>query len=86
MMPEMTGMELYQELLHKAPDLAARMIFVTGAAVDATVTMFLDRVPNKHLEKPFDLDQLRKAIRQTIRRSDRSKVFGEPLVVGFAAD
>src|SRR5262249_39217052 len=52
MMPEMTGMELYEELRRSAPDLASKVIFVTGGSVDSATTTFLERVPNQHVRKP----------------------------------
>jgi CheY-like chemotaxis protein len=32
MMPEMTGMDLYEELRERLPDCAARMVFLSGGA------------------------------------------------------
>ncbi len=62
MMPEMTGMELYDKLQAEAPALAARMVFLTGGAFTREASEFLDRVPNARLEKPFSPAQLRMAV------------------------
>jgi PAS domain S-box-containing protein len=62
MMPDMTGMALYDKLQAEAPALAARMIFLTGGAFTREAAEFLDRVPNARLEKPFSPAQLRMAV------------------------
>jgi signal transduction histidine kinase len=58
MMPQMTGMDLYGELVRTAPTQAGRMVFLSGGAFTAAARAFLDEVPNQHLEKPFDTRQL----------------------------
>jgi len=58
MMPQMTGMELYEELVRTAPAQADRVVFLSGGAFTAAARAFLDEVPNPHLEKPFDTRQL----------------------------
>ena len=58
MMPGMSGMELYQELLRQAPEQAERMIFITGGAFTPSARAFLDRVRNARVMKPFQLRQL----------------------------
>lgn len=62
MMPAMSGMELHSQLAGCAPDLAARMIFLTGGAFSPAARQFLSSVPNAWFEKPCDLDTLRAAI------------------------
>ncbi len=63
MMPELSGMELYNELGQLAPDLARRMVFLTGGACTTGARDFLSRVQNPRLEKPFNLDELKKVVR-----------------------
>ena len=55
MMPEVTGMEIYEELCRTAPDQAKRMIFITGGAFTERAREFLDLVPNPRIEKPFEI-------------------------------
>jgi PAS domain S-box-containing protein len=62
MMPEMTGMELHARLLAEAPATAARMVFLTGGAFTREAVEFLERVPNRRLEKPFTVAELRAAL------------------------
>jgi CheY-like chemotaxis protein len=58
MMPEMTGMDLHAELERTAPELAERIVFLTGGAFSPGARAFLDRVPNLRIEKPFDSQAL----------------------------
>jgi PAS domain S-box-containing protein len=66
MMPQMTGMELYERLRQIAPDLAARMVFMTGGAFTPSTREFLEKVPNPRLEKPFDLAVLLQLVREQL--------------------
>ncbi|HEX9290581.1 MAG TPA: cache domain-containing protein [Anaeromyxobacteraceae bacterium] len=63
MMPEKSGMELYAELARVAPDLAPRIVFLTGGAFTSTASAFLDATTNPLVEKPFETQQLRAVIR-----------------------
>jgi signal transduction histidine kinase len=66
MMPQMTGMDLYDALLEIAPKQAQAMLFLTGGAFTARARTFLDRVPNATIEKPFDTVALLAKIRQIV--------------------
>jgi PAS domain S-box-containing protein len=73
MMPEMTGMALYDRLQAEAPAHAARMVFLTGGAFTADASDFLDRVPNDRLEKPFTPAQLRAAVAEATLVGDATR-------------
>ncbi len=66
LMPEMSGVELFQHLEAEAPDQCERVVFLTGGAFTPRAQEFLSRVPNARLEKPFDLDDLMVLIRKTM--------------------
>ncbi len=66
MMPEMSGMELYDEVARRAPHVAERMVFVTGGAFTPAANAFLDRVPNLRLEKPFNPTVVRALVRKFV--------------------
>lgn len=66
MMPQITGMELYRMLHELDAEQAARVVFMTGGAFTPSARMFLDGVPNRRLEKPFELRSLRELIRQLL--------------------
>jgi len=63
MMPELSGMDLHAELSRSAPELAARMVFLTGGAFTPSAREFLERVPNPRVEKPFNLEELKRIVR-----------------------
>lgn len=66
MLPEMTGMDLYRELAATSPEVALRVIFLTGGALTHQTREFLDTVPNRYLEKPFDPKELEALVRARI--------------------
>ncbi len=66
MMPLVTGMDVYEELSRAAPDVAARMVFMTGGTFTPRAKAFLDRVPNPRLDKPIDVKTLRAWIRKQL--------------------
>jgi CheY-like chemotaxis protein len=63
MMPDMTGMDLYEAMQEVAPGQVARMIFISGGAVTTRAREFAATVPNLLIEKPFDIQRLREVIR-----------------------
>ena len=58
MMPEMTGMDFHAELLRIDPDLARRVIFMTGGTFTANALEFLQRVSNPRIDKPVESSNL----------------------------
>ncbi|QSQ21817.1 response regulator [Pyxidicoccus parkwayensis] len=71
MMPEMTGMDLFDALKRQAPRVAERVVFITGGAFTPSARTFLDQVENPRVEKPFDPEALRKLIRTEVARVRR---------------
>jgi PAS domain S-box-containing protein len=74
MMPEATGMDLYEELADHHPGMEERMIFVTGGAFTPRAERFLSEVPNRHLIKPFSREKLHSLMKDFLstRQSDRT--------------
>jgi PAS domain S-box-containing protein len=66
MMPEMTGVAFFEELLRSAPEAARRVIFMTGGALTVKVEDFLASVPNRRLDKPFNLLALRELVSELL--------------------
>jgi CheY-like chemotaxis protein len=62
MMPVMSGPELHKHLERTNPELASRMIFMSGATFGVNTGRFMRVVPNPCLEKPFDFEILRSMI------------------------
>ena len=62
-MPDMTGMELHDALAIRAPETLARMIFITGGVFGGRARAFIDEKQRPFLEKPFEPDALRRAVK-----------------------
>jgi hypothetical protein len=67
-MPEVTCMELHDELSRIAPDQAKSMIFLTGGAFRETARDFLAGVRNPRLENPFEVTTILHLIANAPRR------------------
>jgi CheY-like chemotaxis protein len=67
MMPVMTGMDLYAEVVRVAPRLAGRFVFMTGGAFTPRARAFVASVVNPCLEKPLDMGKLRRLIAKARR-------------------
>ncbi|NOY24445.1 MAG: PAS domain S-box protein [Oligoflexia bacterium] len=66
MMPEITGMELYQILVERYPDLARRVVFVTGGAFTPRAQEFLSAPGRRHLHKPFEVQQVLSVVQELL--------------------
>jgi len=67
MMPQITGMELYAEIVRLDPSQASRVVFLTGGAFTPTARDFLTSTSNRRIEKPFDLKEVRKLVNELTR-------------------
>ena len=70
MMPEVSGMDLHRWLREAHPDLAHRLIFITGGAFTPKARDYLNQVDNLRLEKPFDVTNFRKIVAEIIKPGD----------------
>jgi CheY-like chemotaxis protein len=61
-MPDMGGVDFYQHLRGCRPEMAERVVFMTGAAFSESAHALLDRVDNPCIEKPFDVRQVRNLV------------------------
>jgi DNA-binding NtrC family response regulator len=66
MMPDISGMDLYAKTAQRRPGLERRMIFMTGGAFTQQARNFLESVPNKWLEKPFEIRQVQDLVKKRI--------------------
>ncbi len=62
MMPELTGVDVYEAAVRLRPELAGAFIFMSGGVFSSRETRFLDRVSNPRFDKPFDISDLRSLI------------------------
>ncbi len=63
MMPKMTGMDVYEAVLARAPEIARRFVFLTGGAFTPRARSFLEGVSNPKLDKPIMRADLLAAVR-----------------------
>jgi CheY-like chemotaxis protein/two-component sensor histidine kinase len=66
MMPEMTGMDLYEHLERAGSPLISRFVFLTGGAFTREARSFLDRITNPKVDKPFEPAALSALIRDLL--------------------
>jgi PAS domain S-box-containing protein len=69
MMPEMSGMELYECAMDECPEMISKFVFMTAGTFSDKADEFLSSIANQHLEKPFQPDQLRTYIREIVAQS-----------------
>jgi PAS domain S-box-containing protein len=63
LMPNMSGVDLYEEVSRRYPGFQERIVFMTGGAFTPRAAQFLSRVNNPRIEKPFDMKSLRRLVR-----------------------
>jgi signal transduction histidine kinase len=66
MMPNVTGIDFFNELRVLAPSEIDKIVFLTGGAFASHTRQFLEEVPNLRLDKPFTPDELRKLVRARV--------------------
>jgi signal transduction histidine kinase len=66
-MPDLSGPEFYAKIAARWPQLAARLVFMTGGAFTPMTVEFMKNVPTAVLSKPFALDDLRRLVREAVR-------------------
>jgi CheY-like chemotaxis protein len=67
MMPDVGGEGVYRALKEMSPGAEQRVVFMSGGAFTPGATQFLAEVPNRCLEKPFQMDALLRAVDETPR-------------------
>jgi len=67
MMPDIAGPEFYSLLKQTRPDLARRLVFMTGGAFTKEAQEFIDRLDQLCLDKPFSHEELEQAIAWVVR-------------------
>ena len=65
-MPEMDGPAFFGELVRRRPELAGRVILITGDLLTDDLAVFFARTRVPSLGKPFTLDELQDAVRRVL--------------------
>ena len=68
MMPNLAGWELHAQLGQQLPEVAERVVFVTGGAFTPRARDYVARVSVRQLEKPFDLSELLSLVSRRLGR------------------
>jgi PAS domain S-box-containing protein len=71
MMPNMTGLELLDELVRIAPEQAKRLILLSGGVFTAETRARLDEIGTLQLDKPTNSNELRRAVLMIATSSPR---------------
>ena len=66
LMPRLRGDEFYFQATELRPELAKRFIFITGFAADFENKRFLSEQRQKHLVKPFPINELIGAVKELL--------------------
>lgn len=72
-LPFLEGKALYQNLMADYPDMAARVIFVTGFAGDPETKKFLEKTGRPFLSKPVEIEAFVAAVRHIISTGRASR-------------
>jgi two-component system, NtrC family, sensor kinase len=67
MMPGLSGYQFHAQLLRISPELARRIVFLTGYAGSAEVEDFVRATGVRVLPKPFTRQELRDAVEQLVQ-------------------
>jgi PAS domain S-box-containing protein len=70
MMPELTGMDVYERLRDMGRGLERRMVFLSGGIFTERARAFLDSIPNLRFEKPIDPQRLQAVLAAGAEVSD----------------
>ena len=65
-MPQRTGIDLYRRIVSSQPELAGKVIFITGDLMDRDTIEFLADVRAKTLPKPLDIDAVLDAVAESL--------------------
>jgi CheY-like chemotaxis protein len=71
-MPELDGVGLYREIEQRCPEMRGRVLFVTGDVLDHEKQQFLESTHATVITKPFNLGDVRAAVRRRLAEIDRA--------------
>jgi signal transduction histidine kinase/ActR/RegA family two-component response regulator len=77
-MPGLSGPEVYRRLEARDPEMARRIIFITGDIMSAGTRSFLKESGTSYLTKPFDLDELTAKVRAALKDQKLNVNHNEP--------
>jgi DNA-binding response OmpR family regulator len=66
--PKMSGIELYQWLEKKYPQLTSRVIFTTGSVMGGDAPIFMEQTGRPVLPKPFTPNELKAIVQEALKQ------------------
>jgi PAS domain S-box-containing protein len=63
-MPDLNGMDVFEQVCRHRPELRERFVFTTGGAITGRVRKFLETVPR--LDKPFRLEEIEALLQRAV--------------------
>jgi CheY-like chemotaxis protein len=67
MMPELSGIDVYERARQVCPGQEDRIVFITGGAFTEHAARFIDSIDNPKLGKPFDAGEVRALVKSLTR-------------------
>jgi|ERR1039458_5612112 CheY-like chemotaxis protein len=61
-MPGLNGVEFYEIIKERRPELTNKIIFITGGIFSGEMLELLEQIPNPKLQKPFETERLLQTI------------------------
>jgi CheY-like chemotaxis protein len=71
LMPHTSGMDCFEELSRLRPEIAGRMVFLTGGAFTPRALKFIDDHRARCIDKPFEPEELRARVAEAVERLER---------------
>jgi CheY-like chemotaxis protein len=68
MMPELSGIDVYERVRQVCPGQEQRIVFITGGAFTEHASQFLESIDNPKLGKPFDGGEVRALVKELTRK------------------
>lgn len=72
LLPDLSGVDVYEQVTATRPELAPRFVFITGGAFTERARSLLQSIPNPRVDKPFDLAELEALLDRQIAKLRRS--------------
>ena len=70
-MPLVDGSEFHQWLKQKHPEMANRVIFITGDVMSGDTESLLEASGRPFLSKPFDIDWLKTVVKEALQQAEK---------------
>jgi C4-dicarboxylate-specific signal transduction histidine kinase/ActR/RegA family two-component response regulator len=70
-MEQVKGQDIFKRTVAGGGTSTAKVLFVTGDILNPNVLDFLSKTRSEHLSKPFDIDDLRQAVRRLLASGER---------------